>query len=231
MQGSPITREVAAAGSEETIRRFRDALSCGEHWAPALLRAVGEWSAPSETVDGARLDYLIGGEAFDWLLLADRLLREAPEGSVPSDDAERLIFTGALPDGVTETQFAEVLGPEKHRAHLNYFYGVVVEEALWLAVEREVEKERVLRGVRHSSGVDDAVAERLYGADLPSLLRRFQREHGRPRRVRLTLGQSREFAYWLFKRRLAASDQARVASDMRKGLRTLNALREREPGA
>ena len=231
MQGSPTTREVAAAGSEETIRKFLDALSNGEPWAPALLRAVGEWSAPSETVDGARLDYLIGGEAFDWLLLADRLLREAPEGSVPPDDAERLIFTGALPDGVTETQFAEALGPEKHRAHLNYFYGVVVEEALWLAVEREVEKERVLRGVRHSSGVDDAVAERLYGADLRSLLRRFQREHGRPRRVRLTLGQSREFAYWLFKRRLAASDQARVASDMRKGLRTLNALREREPGA
>ena len=231
MRGSPITREVAATGSEETIRRFRDALSSGEPWPTALLRAVGEWSAPSETVDGARLDYLIGGEAFDWLLLADRLLREAPEGSVPSDDAERLIFTGALPDGVTETQFAEALGPEKHRAHLNYFYGVVVEEALWLAVEREVEKERVLRGVRHSSGVDDAVAERLYGADLPSLLRRFQREHGRPRRVRLTLGQSREFTYWLFKRRLAASDQARVASDMRKGLRTLNALRDREPGA
>ena len=231
MRGSPITREVAATGSEETIRRFRDALSSGEPWAPALLRAVGEWSAPSESVDGVRLDYLIGGEAFDWLLLADRLLREAPEGSVPSDDTERLIFTGALPDGVTETQFAEALGPEKHRAHLNYFYGIVVEEALWLAVEREVEKERVLRGVRHSSGVDDAVAERLYGADLPALLRRFQREHGRPRRVRLTLGQSREFTYWLFKRRLAASDQARVASDMRKGLRTLNALREREPGA
>ena len=231
MQGSPITREVAAVGSKETIRRFRDALSSGEPWVPALLRAVGEWSAPSETVDGARLDYLIGGEAFDWLLLAERLLREAPEGSVPSDDAERLIFIGALPDGVTETQFAEALGPEKHRAHLNYFYGVVVEEALWLAVEREVEKERVLRGVRHSSGVDDAVAERLYGADLPSLLRRFQREHGRPRRIRLTLGQSREFTYWLFKRRLAASDQARVASDMRKGLRTLNALHDREPGA
>ena len=220
-----------SASPQETIRRFRSALSSGEPWAPALLRAVGEWSAPSESVDGVRLDYLIGGEAFDWLLLAERLLREAPEGRVPPEDAERLIFTGALPDGVSETQFAEALGPEKHRAHLNYFYGVVVEEALWLAVEREVEKERVLRGIRHASGVDDAVAERLYGADVPSLLRRFQREHGRPGRVRLTLGQSREFAYWLFKRRLAASDQARVASDMRKGLRTLSALREREADA
>ncbi len=216
---------------EETVRRFRAALAAGEPWRKALLEAVGEWSAPSETVDGARLDYLIGGEAFDWLLLAERLLRTAPEGRIPADDVERLLFTGALPEGVSEAEFAEALGPEKHRAHLNYFYGGVVEEALWLAVEREVEKERSVRGLLHSAGVDDAVADRLYGAGLPSLLRRFQREHGRPRRARLTLGQSREFTYWLFKRRLASSDQARVASDMRKGLGMLNALRERAAGA
>ena len=211
---------------EETIRGFRTALDGGEPWPGALLEAIGEWSAPSETVDSVRLDYLIGGEAFDWLLLAERLLRTAPEGRIPAEEVERLLFTGALPGGVSESEFAEALGSEKHRAHLNYFYGVVVEEALWLAVEREVEKERNLRGLRHSSGVDDAVAERLYGEGLASLLRLFQREHGRPRRVRLTLGQSREFTYWLFKRRLAASDQARVASDMRKGLRMLSALRE-----
>ena len=215
---------------EETVRRFLDALAGGATWPDALLEAVGEWSAPSETVDSVRLDYLIGGEAFDWLLLAERLLRTAPEGRIPADEIERLLFTGALPDGVSESAFAEALGPEKHRAHLNYFSGVVVEEALLLAVEREVEKERNLRGLRHSSGVDDAVAERLYGEGLPSLLRRFQREHGRPRRVRLTLGESREFTYWLFKRRLAASDQARAASDMRKGLQMLTALRDRVDG-
>ena len=229
---SPAVRVgVPPVPAEETVRRFRAALADGEPWPDALLEAVGEWSAPSETVDGVRLDYLIGGEAFDWLLLAERLLRTAPEGRIPADEIERLLFTGALPDGVSESAFAEALGSEKHRAHLNYFYGVVVEEALRLAVEREVEKERNLRGLRHSSGVDDAVAERLYGEGLPSLLRRFQREHGRPRRVRLTLGQSREFTYWLFKRRLAASDQARAASDMRKGLQTLTALRERADGA
>ena len=47
------------------------------------------------------------------------------------------------------------------------------------------------------------------------------------RRVRLTLAESRAFTYWLFKRRILNSDQARVASDTRKGLRMLNELRER----
>ena len=207
--------------------RFRSALASGISWPEALLAAIGEWSAPSETVDGVELDYLIEGEAFDWLLLAERLLREAPAGCIPVDDAERLLFGGVLPEGVTEAQFKSLLGPDKYRAHLNYFYGVVVEEALWYAVEREVEKERSVRGLQHPFGVQNLIAERLYRAELMPLLRRFQREHGRGRRVRLSLSESRAFTYWLFKRRIANSDQARIASDTRKGLRMLSELRER----
>ena len=207
--------------------RFRSALASGISWPEALLAAIGEWSAPSETVDGVELDYLIEGEAFDWLLLAERLLREAPAGRIPVDDAERLLFGGVLPEGVSEAQFKSLLGPEKYRAHLNYFYGVVVEEALWYAVEREVEKERSVRGLQHPSGVQNLISERLYRAELMPLLRRFQREHGRGRRVRLSLSESRAFTYWLFKRRIANSDQARIASDTRKGLRMLSELRER----
>ena len=224
---STPSRDGPDAPQGGTIGRFRSALSLGTPWPQALLTAVGEWSAPAETVDGVRLDYLIEGEAFDWLLLAERLLREAPAGRIPSVDAERLIFEGALPEGVTEAQFKDLLGPEKYRAHLNHFYGVVVEEALWHAVEREVEKERSVRGLQHPFGVQNLIAERLYRADLTTLLRQFQREHGRGQRVRLTLAESHAFTYWLFKRRIASSDQARIASDTRKGLRMLNELRER----
>ena len=38
--------------------------------------------------------------------------------------------------------FGEAIGPAKHRAHLNYVYGVAVEEALQLVIEQEVLKER-----------------------------------------------------------------------------------------
>ncbi|MCY4447609.1 MAG: hypothetical protein OXE02_02020 [Chloroflexi bacterium] len=220
---NPPTDEAANG----TVERFRSALSTGAPWPEALLTAIGEWSAPSEVVDGVQLDYLIEGEAFDWLLLAERLLREAPAGRIPAGEAEELLFTGMLPDGITEARVKSLLGPEKYRAHLNHFYGVVVEEALWYAVEREVEKERSVLGLQHPFGVQNLIAERLYRAELMPLLRQFQREHRRGRRVRLTLAQSRAFTYWLFKRRIGNSEQARIASDTRKGLRMLNELRER----
>lgn len=207
------------------IDRFRASVAGGAPWAEALLAAVGEWSAPCEVVDGVALDYLIGGEAFDWLLLAERLLRALPEEHAPGVEAERLLFEGTLPPEVSESAFESALGPEKYRAHLNYFYGVVVEEALWHAVEREIEKERGVRGLRHPFGVQDLVAERLYRADLETLLRQFQRERGRARRIRLTLGEWRAFTYWLFERRLRESDRARAASDTRKGLKMLRQLR------
>ena len=227
LRPTPVPTAPPDGADDGPARHFRSALASGIPWPEALLAAIGEWSAPSETVDGVERDYLIEGEAFDWLLLAERLLREAPAGRIPVDDAERLLFGGVLPEGVSEAQFKSLLGPDKYRAHLNYFYGVVVEEALWYAVEREVEKERSVRGLQHPFGVQNLIAERLYHAELMPLLRRFQREHGRGRRVRLSLSESRAFTYWLFKRRIANSDQARIASDTRKGLRMLSELRER----
>lgn len=227
LRPTPVSTPLNDETANGTVERFRSALSSGARWPEALLAAVGEWTAPSEVVDGVRLDYLIEGEAFDWLLLAERLLREAPAGCIPAGETEDLLFTGILPDGITEARFKSLLGPEKYRAHLNHFYGVVVEEALWHAVEREVEKERSVRGLKHPFGVQNLIAERLYRAGFTVLLRQFQRQHGRGRRVRLTLAESRAFTYWLFKRRIANSDQARIASDTRKGLHMLNELRER----
>ena len=224
---TPVSTLPTDEPANGTVEHFRSALANGTPWPEALLAAIGEWTAPSEVVDGVQLDYLIEGEAFDWLLLAERLLREAPAGCIPSDETERLLFTGVLPEEVSEAQFRSLLGPEKYRAHLSYFYGVVVEEALWQAVEREVEKERSVRGLQHPFGVQNLIADRLYSAGLTILLRHFQREHGHGRRVRLTLAASHAFTYWLFKRRIANSDQARVASDTRKGLRMLDELRER----
>ena len=217
---------LALESGESTFERLCESLMRGTPWAHALLTAVGEWTVPRETLDQVETDYLIGGEAFDWLLLAERLLRGVPASFLPSDEVERLLFDGVLPAEITEAHFKSALGPEKYRAHLNFFYGVVVEEALWYAVEREVEKERGVRGLHGLDGVQDAIAERLYRTSFGALLSRFQREHGRNRRIKLTLGEWHSFTYWLFKRRLANSDQARIASDTRKGLAMLRELRE-----
>ena len=210
------------------LAHFAHSISSGVPWGKALVSAVGMWTAPREQVDGRELDYLIGGEAFDWLLLAERLLRGVDEllpGTVPTEAWERLLFRGELPAGVTPAEFKEGLGVSKYRAHLNYFYGVVVEEALWVAVERELQKERGVRGLHHPVGVLDLVSERLYRAGHAALTRRFRRERNARSTVKFTLAEWKEYTYWLFKLRVGRSDSARLASDTRKGLRMLEELR------
>ena len=96
--------------------RLVGAVESGLPWAPALLRAVGAWTSPVEVVDGEEIVYLLGGEAFDWLLLAERLLRvveQAVPGVVPEAESERLLFAGEMPQDVSPGQFREALGVSK----------------------------------------------------------------------------------------------------------------------
>ncbi len=217
---SPVLRELV-----------RD-INTGTPWGPALLGAIGRWASPRETLDGAELIYLLGGEAFDWLLLAERLLRHVEQtspGLIPTAAMERLLLTGHLPSGVTPSYFREALGFEKYRAHLNFFYGVVVEEALWLAVEHEVQKERGVRGLHHLIGVHDLVCQRLYQTDMKTLMRRFRKERNERTSVKFSMTEWKEFTYWMFKHRLAHQDSSRIASDTRKGLAMLENIREVAP--
>src|SRR3990170_4700793 len=127
------------AGLRESVR------DGGQRWFFAVLQAVGDWPLAEEEVDGRRYRYLIGGEAFDWLLLAERLC-EAVADLTPEDEREALLLHARFPTEVTEEEFRRLLGPAKHRAHLNFLYGVQVEEALQLGVSQEVQKERLSKG-------------------------------------------------------------------------------------
>ena len=48
-------------------------------------------AAPTGDVGGRTYRYLVGGEAFDWLLLAERLCDEI-EDLIPDDEREALLF-------------------------------------------------------------------------------------------------------------------------------------------
>ena len=210
------------------VAEMVDCVLAGTPWPVAMIDAVGRWTIPCEVVDGEKLTYLVAGEAFDWLTLAERLLRgldAAIPGLVAAEDRERLLFKGELPSEISPLKFRESLGVDKYRAHLNFFYGVIVEEALWQAVEREVEKERGVRGLRHPIGVMDLVFDKLYHADVKTLMRRFRRERDEKVSVRFTLAEWKEFTYWLFQLRVGNHDSARIASDTRKGLLMLEEIR------
>ena len=213
-------------GQQHTaLAAFRQALSEGGDWFSALLDAVAHWDAPEETVDGRRYRYLIAGEAFDWLLLAERLC-EAVDGAIPADEKEALLFFGRPPRELDDEEFKRSIGSAKHRAHLNYLYGVLVEEALQLTVEEDVLKERRSRVWNTNESVEREVFERVYGRGRDELLGAFREERSLPPADELSYGDLREFTYWLFKFRVRDLDPARVASDTRKALAQLSQLEE-----
>ena len=207
------------------INGFRQDLRAGRPWYEALLDVIALWEIGEEVVDGRGYRYLLGGEAFDWLLLAERLCDAvAPDGLLPREEVEALLVAEQWPVAMDAERFAARLGPAKYRAHLNFVYGVRVEEALQLAVEEEVQKE-------HRSGInsrdhrtDEDAFQRIYGVSRRSLLESHQQDRQRPITNRISLSELKDFTYWLFKWRIAKQDPARVASDTRRGLLRLQEL-------
>jgi hypothetical protein len=211
------------SAAEDPIGFLRETIAAGEHWYLALLKTMARWDQAEEIIDDRHYRYLVGGEAFDWLLLAERLVDEL-DGIVTAPEREALLFHGHPPLDVSDDEFQSLIGTPKYQAYLNYLYGVVVEEALQLAVEEELAKEHHSH-VWAAGGLDGAnIYQRIYGRAQDELLAEFQTERGLALTSSLDYSDLREFTYWLFKYRVRNGEGARVASDTRKGLAALSRL-------
>ncbi len=211
----------------EIVEELRGAIISGRHWYLALLEAMGRWTLPYESYCGREYHYLIMGEAFDWLVLAERLCQECDD-LVPPKEMEALLFNSLPPLELTRGQFQDLIGLHKYRAYLNYWYGIPVEEALQLLTEEEARKARGLR--LGESRIDEYVYSKLYGATQEALLKLFRKEKGYPELSQMSITEAKEFTYWLFKYRLRRSDKARVASDTRRAVECLQGLRQLAKG-
>ncbi len=207
---------------DQSVEALRRDLLAGRPWYPALLKVVGRWSVAEEMVGDRLCRYLIEGEAFDWLLLAQRLISEV-EDLIPADDVERLLLFGVAPPGHSEESFAQAIGGPKHRAHLNYQYGVTVEELLLLSAELELQKAGRLSGAGQRQP-DILAFERVYGKRFEELRLLFATESGTVITEQIHYGELQRFIYWLSKFRLRHSEPARVASDTRKALSLMSRL-------
>ncbi len=207
------------------IHRFRLQLAAGAPWCRALLEAMGGWIPAEEWHGDRRYKYMVGGEAFDWLLLAERLCGEA-DGFIPQRDLERLLFHGHLPEPLSEDELRDLLGGSKYRAYLNFYYGVVLEEALQLAAEEYVRKRHLARGFSDSEELVEEAFRHLYTKTRTDLLDEYRAEARLGKRQGLNLSDLKEFTYWLHKRRVNYWDPARVAYDTRLAILRLDALRE-----
>lgn len=207
-------------GDAEAMDYMKQAIANGKHWFIALLEAIKLWNSAEEEYEGRIYRYLIDGEAFDWLSLAERLCLEV-DGLISEEEKVALLFSGKSPVPLTKEEFRSFIGNVKYRAYLNFFYGVMVEESLQLAVDEEVRKEWRQQALSREEGINDEVYLRIYGSDERTLLQQFRGTKGYPQHKSLSLNEGKEFTYWLFKYRMERCDKARVASDTKKALSQL----------
>ena len=216
------------------VNHLNTALEDGRDWPEALLEAMALWTTPSELYKKRTYNYFIAGEAFDWFLLAERLLDAAGSG-LPQDEIEALLFEGKFPERFNTERIPELLGGDKYRGYLNYHYGVTVEEALQLACELELRKRDTSNGVKYRNGYSEQAFPLIYRKSREELLCMFRESETLDPEGESSMAKHRAFTYWLFKYRWANSDKARIASDTTKGLRQLermeNASRRRKRGA
>lgn len=209
----------------DPVGHLRRSIAEGKHWYIALLEAIGLWKAKEEIYNGQHYSYLIAGEAFDWLLLANRLCQEVAD-LIPERERDELLL-GRPPLLLSKYEFKRLIGNAKYRAHLNYFYGVVVEQMLQLAVESEVEKEQ--QGCLRREDPQRVAFQRIYGATEEELLARFRNQRPGASPESVSIAEWDGFIYWLFQYRLANSDSARMASDTRKALDFLACMQGDRP--
>jgi hypothetical protein len=211
----------------EAIEHLKKSVTGGKHWYISILEAVKMWNSREEDYKGRHLNYLIDNEAFDWLLLVERLADEIAD-YIPEDQKVALLFFDKPPLSLSKDDFKKIIGTAKYKAYLNYTYGVLVEEALIEAVVEEVRKEKRSMGSNSDNGVRDKAFKHIYGGDEQSLLQEFLKERHYYAKTRMSLSDMKEFYYWLFKYRIKRSEKPKVASDTRKALLYLQRIMEKK---
>ncbi len=209
------------SGDVQAIRQLKKSIAENKPWYLALLEAINLWTSTEEYYKGRHYQYLINKEAFDWLLLAERLCEEVKE-SIPEQEIVDLLFFDRPPIELTREKFKELIGSAKYQAYLNYLYGILMEDMLILTVVEEIRKRKRSLGLSKDGDTLDEAFLHIYGEKQIELLSQYKKEKNRPALKTIDLAEIREFTYWLFKQRIKRSDKSCVASDTKKALLQLH---------
>ena len=205
---------------------FNNALNNGENWKNVVLEVIKIWSIPEEKKGNHKLTYLISDEAFNWVRLAIRIVNSS-NIEVPEDEIREFLFSGFLPNTLSEYEFKSKIGDSKFKGWQNYYYGIIVEQAVIELTKMNIMKKVFSTGINISEERLDIVFDEIYGNSFEVLWKDFNlNTSGVNRKYYLpkTTGESEseEFIYWLFKRRLSKSTPEVFASRVNEALKYLD---------
>ena len=205
---------------------FNNALNNGENWKDVVLEIIRIWRIPEEKKGNHKSTYLISGEAFNWIRLAIRIVNSS-NIEIPEDEIREFLFSGFLPNALSEDEFKSKIGDSKFKGWQNYYYGIIVEQGVIELTKMNIMKKVFSTGVNISDERLDIVFDEIYGNSFEVLWKDFNlniigvnRKYYLPK----TTGESEseEFVYWLFKRRLSKSTPEVFASRVNEALKYLD---------
>lgn len=202
----------------EPIKHLNHSIKNGKHWFTSVLESISLWTKPKENYNNRNLIYFLDGEAFDWLVLAERLCYEINDFNLYKEEIEEFITHGTLPETISLSNFKNLIGISKYRGYLNYFYGITIEESIMISVENEIQKRNLSNGNQFSQDYSEEAFQNIYLLDQASLLNYFYEEQNIKPKKTFSITEVKLFTYWLFKYRLKSSDKSRSASYTKKGI-------------
>ena len=198
-------------------------------WQNAFIATIAAWPVENEIVYGETFHYFIGGEAFNWKRLAERIATQIAVEQCESPRSDEIfdwIEKSGTFGGFSEQEFRRILGVDGWRAHLNHFYGVHIEQCLLAAVQSRIQKRRYSKGMPPSDDASDQAYVGLYEGTEHELWQIFKDENSE--RLSHLIDESddgtrsialdEEFTYWLFKRRIENTNAPQVAAETQRGL-------------
>ena len=202
----------------ESINHLNNSIENGKSWFISLLESISIWTKPEEKYNNNNYIYFLDGEAFDWLVLAERLCYEINNFNLYKEEIEKFITYGKLPEVISLSIFKNSIGLSKYRGYLNYFYGITIEESLLISVESEIQKRNLSNGKQFNQDYTELAFESIYLSSQTVLLGNFFEEQKIKPKKHLSITENKLFTYWLFKYRLKSSDKSRSASYTKKGI-------------
>ena len=200
------------------INQLNDSFDSDELLVETFMKIIGQWPLKSENFDNIEYQYWVNDEAFNWHLLASRLIFSITETTNKQILNELLHSTYLLP-GSDQGKIINLFPPDKYRAHLNFIYGVVLEEVI--ICFNEMEKHKDVINQFHASDVINAVYLDLYGYNFSEFIRIYEFE----KKIKLdkfdSLYSHYDFLYWSWKYRLKKSTPEKIAYDSQSGINFL----------
>tara|TARA_Y100001934_G_C12292879_1_gene745772 strand:- start:913 stop:1590 length:678 start_codon:yes stop_codon:yes gene_type:complete len=207
------------------INSMAKSINNGIPWPNALLNTISNWSTPEEIFEGKKFQYFISEEAFDLFLLAERIcISPKIKNLIPSDEITNLVVQNKFPPSFDTKKIKTILGFEKYRAHMNFFYGITIEETLQLATELEIYKNKASIGIANSTVTLEEIFNKIYGDSDINLIKKFFKSKNKRTKKKFSLTEYKELTYWLFHFRIQNSDKAKLASDTKKAIKQLKSM-------